>query len=127
MRLARNFLVYGLVGVVVTAIKLLFLFVLRDVAHLQEYASVGIAYLIAVIVHFLANKHITFAIRDPRVINAMTVRYFLSLVLAFLIYMANLFALNRMMGLPFYMAVIIALGISYVVNFLIYDKLVFQR
>ncbi len=125
MGVAKRFIVYGVVGVFVTAMKLLSLYLLRDIAHVEEYVSVVISYVVAVLIHYAANKHITFSVRDPRVMNVMTLKYLASLLLAFSIYMANLFVLNTVVGAPFYMAVVVALGISYIVNFLLYEKLVF--
>ncbi len=114
-----------MVGVFVTVMKLLTLYYLRNVAQVQEYVSLVMAYVVAVMLHFLLNKHVTFRIRDMRVINFMSVKYLLSLISAFCIYMGNIYLLYEMAGFPFYWAVFVALGVSYVVNFIIYEKLVF--
>jgi putative flippase GtrA len=123
--LSRKFIVYGIVGVFVTTVKLSLLFLLRDVAEVQEYLSITVSYVIAVILHYLLNKHVTFMVKDRRVVNVMTLKYMATLLIAFIVYTGNIFLLNRIVGLPFYFSVFIALGVSYIVNFLLYEKIVF--
>lgn len=120
-----RFLLYGLVGLFVTAMKLVSLFLLRDLLGVIDFWSISISYFIAVVLHYFLNKHITFTIRDRQVVNLMTLRYLLTLVAAYLIYTGNIFLLSRVLGLAFYGAVGLSLGISFLVNYLLYQRFVF--
>jgi putative flippase GtrA len=123
----RRFLLYGMVGTFVTAMKLGTLFTLRDLLGVVDFWSISISYMLAVLLHYFLNKHITFAVRDRQIVNLMTLKYLGTLLLAYLIYTTNIFLMNRVLGLPFYGAVGLSLGISFVVNYLLYQKLVFVR
>jgi putative flippase GtrA len=64
--LKSQFLMYGIVGVCVTLLKLLILYVLRDMLEIVTYISVTISYIIAVITHFFINKHYTFKVDEKK-------------------------------------------------------------
>ena len=123
--LKSQFVIYGIVGVGVTLLKLLSLYVLRDVLEIVTYLSVTISYIIAVITHFFINKHYTFKVDEKKIMNMMTVRYFLALGVAFIFYSGNIWILNQLVELPFYVAVFIALFLSFIFNYFLYKKFVF--
>ena len=123
--LKSQFVIYGIVGVGVTLLKLLSLYILRDVFDVVTYLSVTISYIIAVVTHFFINKHYTFKVDEKKIINMMTVRYFIALVVAFIFYSANIWILNQVVELPFYVAVFIALFLSFIFNYFLYKKYVF--
>ncbi len=123
--LKSQFVIYGIVGVGVTLLKLLSLYVLRDVFDIVTYLSVTISYIIAVITHFFINKHYTFKVDEKKIMNMMTVRYFLALGVAFIFYAGNIWILNQLVELPFYVAVFIALFLSFIFNYFLYKKFVF--
>ena len=123
--LKSQFVIYGIVGVGVTLLKLLSLYILRDVFDVVTYLSVTISYIIAVVTHFFINKHYTFKVDEKKIINMMTVRYFIALAVAFIFYSANIWILNQVVELPFYVAVFIALFLSFIFNYFLYKKYVF--
>ncbi len=123
--LKSQFLVYGIVGVGVTLLKLLFLYVLRDVLEIVTYVSVTVSYIIAVVTHFFVNKHFTFKVDEKKIMNMMTVRYFIALLVAFIFYAGNIWILNQLVDLPFYVSVFIALFLSFIFNYFLYKKFVF--
>ena len=123
--LNSQFIIYGLVGVGVTLLKLLILYILRDMLEIVTYVSVTISYIIAVITHFFINKHYTFKVDEKKIMNMMTVRYFLALSVAFVFYAGNIWVLNQLVELPFYVAVFIALFLSFIFNYFLYKKFVF--
>ena len=123
--LKSQFIMYGLVGVGVTLLKLLSLYVLRDVLEIVTYISVTISYIIAVITHFFINKHYTFKVDEKKIMNMMTVRYFLALAVAFAFYAGNIWVLNQLVELPFYVAVFIALFLSFIFNYFLYKNFEF--
>ncbi len=123
--LKSQFVIYGIVGVGVTLLKLLSLYILRDVFDVVTYLSVTISYIIAVVTHFFINKHYTFKVDEKKIINMMTVRYFLALAVAFVFYSGNIWILNQVVELPFYVAVFIALFLSFIFNYFLYKKYVF--
>ena len=123
--LKSQFVIYGIVGVGITLLQLLSLYILRDVFDVVTYLSVTISYIIAVVTHFFINKHYTFKVDEKKIINMMTVRYFIALAVAFIFYSANIWILNQVVELPFYVAVFIALFLSFIFNYFLYKKYVF--
>ena len=112
--LKSQFVIYGIVGVGVTLLKLLSLYILRDLFDMVTYLSVTISYIIAVVTHFFINKHYTFKVDEKKIINMMTVRYFIALAVAFIFYSGNIWILNQVVELAFYVAVFIALFLSFI-------------
>ena len=123
--LKSQFVIYGIVGVGVTLLKLFSLYILRDVFEIVTYLSVTISYIIAVVTHFFINKHYTFKVDEKKIMNMMTVRYFIALAVAFVFYVGNIWILNQLVELPFYVAVFIALFLSFIFNYFLYKKYVF--
>ena len=123
--LKSQFIIYGIVGVGVTLLKLLSLYILRDVFDMVTYLSVTISYIIAVVTHFFINKHYTFKVDEKKIINMMTVRYFIALAVAFIFYSGNIWILNQVVELAFYVAVFISLFLSFIFNYFLYKKYVF--
>lgn len=123
--LKSQFVIYGIVGVGVTLLKLFSLYILRDVFEIVTYLSVTISYIIAVVTHFFINKHYTFKVDEKKIMNMMTVRYFVALAVAFVFYSGNIWILNQVVELPFYVAVFIALFLSFIFNYFLYKKYVF--
>ena len=125
-RLLKNqFVIYGIVGVGVTLLKLCSLFILRDVFEIITPISVTISYIIAVVTHFFINKHYTFKVDEKKIMNMMTVRYFIALAVAFVFYAGNIWILNQVVELHFYVSVFIALFLSFIFNYFLYKKYVF--
>lgn len=120
-----QFVIYGMVGVGVTLLKLFSLYLLRDVLDIVTYMSVTISYIIAVVTHFFINKHYTFKVDEKKIMNMMTVKYFIALFIAFVFYAGNIWILNQLVELPFYVAVFIALFLSFIFNYFLYKKYVF--
>ena len=125
--LKSQFVIYGIVGVGVTLLKLLSLYVLRDVFDIVTYLSVTISYIIAVVTHFFINKHYTFKVDEKKIMNMMTVRYFVALAVAFVFYTGNIWILNQVVELAFYVAVFIALFLSFIFNYFLYKRYVFKN
>ena len=123
--LKSQFVIYGIVGVGVTLLKLLSLYILRDLFDVVTYLSVIISYIIAVVTHFFINKHYTFKVDEKKIINMMTVRYFIALAVAFIFYSGNIWILNQVVELAFYVAVFISLFLSFIFNYFLYKKYVF--
>ena len=120
-----QFVIYGIVGVGVTLLKLFSLYILRDVFEIVTYLSVTISYIIAVVTHFFINKHYTFKVDEKKIMNMMTVRYFIALAVAFIFYSGNIWILNQVVELAFYFAVFISLFLSFIFNYFLYKKYVF--
>lgn len=119
----KQFIIYGLVGTFVTILKLVVLFVLRDLLMFETYFSVTISYIVAVLTHFFINKHFTFKIKERNVLNLMTIKYLASLFIAFLFYIGNIWIFNHFF--KFYISVFIALFLSFIFNYFLYKNVVF--
>ena len=124
--LKSQFVIYGIVGIGVTLLKLISLYILRDLFDVVTYLSVTISYIIAVVTHFFINKHYTFKVDEKKIMNMMTVRYFVALAVAFIFYSGNIWILNQVVELPFYVAVFIALFLSFIFNYFLYKNYVFK-
>ena len=123
--LKSQFVIYGIVGVGVTLLKLLSLYILRDVFDVVTYLSVTISYIIAVVTHFFINKHYTFKVDEKKIMNMMTVRYFVALSVKTISNISLEKILNQVVELAFYIAVFIALFLSFIFNYFLYKKYVF--
>ncbi|WML41233.1 GtrA family protein [Neobacillus sp. OS1-2] len=123
----KSFLIYGLVGAFVTIVQIGFLYLFRDYFHISDYISLTTAYIIALILHYFLNKHLTFLIKDKKVFNKMSLRYMFVVILSYGIYVANMFLLNKIVGINFSIALVITLGVNYIVNYFLYENIVFKH
>lgn len=123
----KSFLIYGLVGAFVTIVQISFLFLLRDFFGISDFISLTAAYIIALILHYFLNKHVTFLIKEKKVFNMMSVRYIFVVILSYGIYVFNMYLLNRILGINFSIALIITLGVNYIINYFLYEKIVFTN
>lgn len=124
--LKNQFIIYGLVGVFVTLLKLLSLYLFRNIFGIPTYLSVTISYILAVITHFFINKHLTFKISEKGIVNKITLKYFLGLIVAFAFYSFNIWFLHNIINISFYIAVYIALFLSFIFNYFLYKNYVFK-
>lgn len=108
-------------------VTLLTLYILRDLFDVVTYLSVTISYIIAVVTHFFINKHYTFKVDEKKIMNMMTVRYFVALAVAFIFYSGNIWILNQVVELAFYVAVFFALFLSFIFNYFLYKRYVFKN
>lgn len=123
----KSFIIYGAIGVTVTILQIASLFLFRNFFLWPDFISITAAYIIALILHYFLNKHITFKISDKKVFNMMSVRYVMVVIISYLIYMFNIFLLNNIIGLSFEISLILTLGINYVINYILYEKIVFKK
>lgn len=125
--LKSQFIIYGLVGVFVTLLKLFSLYLFRNILGIPTYLSVIISYILAVITHFFINKHLTFKISEKGIANKITLRYFVGLIIAFAFYSFNIWFLNIVFNISFYLAVYAALFLSFIFNYFLYKNYVFNK
>jgi putative flippase GtrA len=123
----KSFFIYGLIGAFVTIVQISFLFLLRDYFKVYDFISVTSAYIVALLVHYFLNKHVTFLVIQRKVFNMMSLRYMAVVIVSYLIYVMNIFLLNRIVGLEFSIALFITLGINYVLNYILYRNFVFYN
>jgi len=123
----KSFIIYGIIGVTVTVIQIAALFLFRNYFDWPDFISITAAYIIALVLHYFLNKHITFLISEKKVFNTMSLRYIIVVIISYLIYMFNIFFLNKVLGLEFTIALILTLGINYVINYVLYEKIVFKK
>lgn len=125
--LKSQFIIYGLVGVFVTLLKLFSLYLFRNILGIPTYLSVIISYILAVITHFFINKHLTFKISEKGIANKITLRYFFALIIAFAFYSFNIWFLHNIFSISFYIAVYLALFLSFIFNYFLYKNYVFNK
>ncbi|MDF2946603.1 MAG: GtrA-like protein [Bacillales bacterium] len=123
----KSFLIYGVIGVFVTLSQVSVLFLLRNYFYISDFFSITIAYIFALILHFFLNKHITFLIDDRKVFNMMSVRYILVVIISYLIYISSIYVWKDIIGVSFTVALLITLAFNYVVNYWLYEKIVFVQ
>jgi putative flippase GtrA len=123
----KSFIIYGLIGAFVTIVQIAFLYLFRDFFHIDDYISLTTAYIIALILHYFLNKHVTFMVKDKKVFNMMSVRYIFVVILSYCIYMFNMFLLQELIGIEFTISLIITLGVNYIINYFLYENIVFKQ
>ena len=70
---------------------------------------------------------ILFKVDEKKIMNMMTVRYFVALAIAFVFYTGNIWILNQVVELAFYVSVFIALFLSFIFNYFLYKRYVFKN
>jgi putative flippase GtrA len=123
----KSFLIYGVIGVFVTLSQVSVLFLIRNYFNVSDFFSITIAYIFALILHFFLNKHVTFLIDDRKIFNMMSVRYISVVIISYLIYISSIYVWKDIIGVSFTVALIITLGFNYVVNYWLYEKIVFVQ
>jgi putative flippase GtrA len=123
----KSFIIYGLIGAFVTIVQIAFLYLLRDFFNIDDYISLTTAYIIALILHYFLNKHVTFMVKDKKVFNMMSVRYIFVVILSYCIYMFNMYILQELLGIDFTISLIITLGVNYIINYFLYENIVFKH
>lgn len=123
----KSFFVYGLVGAFVTITQISFLFLLRNYFDVSDFVSLTLAYILALVLHYFLNKHLTFLIKDKNVLNKMSIRYIFVVILSYCIYVFNMYLLHQILGMNFSISLFITLVVNYIVNFFLYENIVFKN
>ncbi|WP_374702634.1 GtrA family protein [Bacillus sp. V33-4] len=123
----KSFLIYGLIGVFITIIQIICLYLFRDYFKIDDFVSLTLAYIIALVLHYFLNKHLTFLIKEKKVFNMMSLRYIIVVILSYCIYVLNMFIFNQLLGIKFAISLILTLGVNYIVNYFLYENIVFKH
>lgn len=123
----KSFIVYGIIGIVITGIQITCLFLFRNYFMWNDFISITTAYIIALLLHYFLNKHVTFLISNTKIFNMMSIRYILVVIISYLIYMLNLYVMHNILKFPFNISLIITLIINYLINYFLYEKIVFKN
>lgn len=123
----KSFLIYGVIGAFVTIVQIAFLYLMRNFFGLADFISLTAAYVVALVLHYFLNKHVTFSIEDKKVFNMMSLRYIAVVIISYIIYVSNMYILNNIFHLNFSVALVLTLGINYVINYFLYEKVVFKN
>jgi putative flippase GtrA len=123
----KSFLIYGCIGAFVTIVQISFLYLFRNYFKINDYMSLTAAYIIALLLHYFLNKHLTFLVKDKKVFNMMSVRYIAVVIFSYGIYVLNMFILHQLIGINFSVSLVITLGVNYIINYFLYENIVFKQ
>ncbi|ULL19027.1 GtrA family protein [Paenibacillus sp. H1-7] len=125
--LKKSFIVYGAVGGFVTLVQISLLFFMRNILEVQDFLSVSVAYFVALVLHYFMNKHITFLIKEKKVLNYMSFKYVIVVIISYCIYVFNIYLFHDVIGIVFWLALVLTLGINFILNYILYEKIVFRN
>jgi putative flippase GtrA len=116
---------FVLIGAVVAALNLSFLYCLRRLLHLSDPIAVTAMYIFGAILHFPAHRWITYGAQDQP-IRPQGLRYAVMLVCNFAI-MQTIVGLASRVSISPYIAVVVSMGCTMVFNFLVMTHIVFAK
>jgi putative flippase GtrA len=116
---------FVLIGAVVAALNLSFLYCLRRLLHLPDPIAVTAMYIFGAILHFPAHRWITYGAQDQP-IRPQGLRYAVMLVCNFAI-MQTIVGLASRVSISPYIAVMVSMGCTMVFNFLVMTHIVFAK
>jgi putative flippase GtrA len=122
---ASQLMRFVLIGAVLAALNLSFLYCLSRLLHLSDPIAVTAMYILGALVHFPAHRWITYGAQDLP-IRPQGLRYAAMLAWNFVI-MQTIVGLASRVSISPYIAVIASTGCTMIFNFLIMTHIVFAR
>jgi putative flippase GtrA len=116
---------FVLIGAVLAALNLSFLYCLRRLLHLSDPIAVTAMYILGALMHFPAHRWITYGAQDQP-IRPQGLRYAVMLVCNFAI-MQTIVGLASRVSISPYIAVMVSMGCTMVFNFLVMTHIVFAK
>ena len=115
---AKRFLKFAVVGVIASAIHILFLYMFTEFLSIYYLISSFFAFIIANIINFILNKSWTF---EEKIIHKTLNKYVFFLffsTIALVINLLFLYIFSELFGVYYIISQILAIGISLWINFL---------
>jgi putative flippase GtrA len=122
---ASQLIRFVLIGAILAALNLSFLYCLRRLLHLSDPIAVTTMYVFGALMHFPAHRWITYRAQDQP-IRPQGLRYAVMLVCNFAI-MQALVALASRVSISPYIAVMVSTGCTMIFNFLVMTHVVFAK
>jgi putative flippase GtrA len=122
---ASQLIRFVLIGAVLFALNLSFLYGLRSWLHLPDRLAVTVMYILGALAHFPAHRWITYGAQDQP-IRPQGLRYALMLVCNFVI-MQTIVGLASRVSISPYVAVMGSTGCTMIFNFLAMTHVVFAK
>jgi putative flippase GtrA len=116
---------FVLIGAILAALNLSFLYCLRRLLHLSDPIAVTAMYIFGALLHFPAHRWITYRAQDQP-IRPQGLRYAVMLVCNFVIMQALVGLASRVSISP-YIAVMVSTGCTMIFNFLVMTHVVFAK
>jgi putative flippase GtrA len=116
---------FVLIGALIAALNLLFLYGLRRLLHLSDPIAVTAMYIFGALLHFPAHRWITYGAQDQP-IRPQGLRYAVMLVCNFGI-MQAIVGLAARVSISPYVAVMASMGCTMIFNFLVMTHVVFAK
>lgn len=123
--IARQFIIYGMVALIPTAVDFSLLYFLTEFAGVYYLLSLTIAFSIAAIVSYFAQKRLTFKNGSQRYAPQFSVFCLISLV-GLLINAGIVFGAVEFFGLWYMFGKVVATGVSYIWNFSAHKYITFR-
>jgi putative flippase GtrA len=122
---ASQLIRFVLIGAILAALNLSFLYGLRRLLHLSDPIAVTAMYILGALMHFPAHRWITYGAQDQP-IRPQGLRYAIMLVCNFLI-MQTIVGLASRVSISPYLAVMCSMGCTMIFNFLVMTHVVFAK
>jgi putative flippase GtrA len=122
---ASQLIRFVLIGAVLAALNLSFLYCLRSLLHLSDPVAVTVMYIAGACMHFPAHRWITYGAQD-RPIRPQGLRYAAMLACNFALMQAIVGLASRMSISP-YLGVMVSTGCTMIFNFLVMMHIVFAK
>jgi putative flippase GtrA len=117
---------FAMIGGLTFFIYYIFLWVCVDVFLIHYWLGIAIAYSLAVLFHFFANRRVTFNASDGDFFKH-TIRYIISCILNYIIQLVVIYLSHDYYGYNFYVGAILATCSTIVPGYLLMSFWVFKR
>lgn len=121
----RDFIIFCIIGVITGVIYFISIFLLYGTLNFDYRIAVSLSYALAVIVHFFANRHITFKNSGDR-IDHQIIKYAAMIGLNYLTTMAIVIASVGWLEFSVYASAVLAILMNLLTNYLMLKYWIFR-
>lgn len=122
----RHFVVFLIVGGTTALLYFSLLIVLLEVLRLEYLVGVSLAYIAAIMFHFLLNRHLTFKAADSALLRQGS-RYAVMAMANYLLTLAIVFCVVEQLRWNAYVGAVAAIAVSVVFSYAVSKVWVFRR
>ena len=123
--IVRQFIIYGVVALIPTVVDFSLMYFLTEFAGLYYMLSLVIAFVIALVVSYFAQKRFTFRNGSQKYVPQFSVFCLISLV-GLVVNAGIVFGTVECLGLWYMFGKVVATGVSYIWNFFAHKYITFR-
>jgi putative flippase GtrA len=120
----KSLTLFAIVGALIAVFYISFFTFLWKTAHLNYQLAISIAYIVAVILHFFANRYFTFKSNNP--ITQQIPRYFTILVINYFVTLFVMHIAVETFKLPPYVGILATIGVTFALNYFVSKLWIFK-